>query len=166
MKFSIKSLFSKCDQIRCKLGISVVFSAIWFLPLIFIFLMTLTAWKMSVFGVFLVRIFLHSDWIRRHNLSVSSPDTGKYGPEKLRIRALFTQYLILVIRILLFFFLNMYLHCAKNEVLHYGYLQLMRPNPQETLELVTLAEEILIGKLHFFVHRYKNNYKRKKMHLL
>ena len=104
MKFSIKSLFSKCDQIRCKLGISVVFSAIWFLPLIFIFLMTLTAWKMSVFGVFLVRIFLHSDWIRRHNLSVSSPDTGKYGPEKLRIRALFTQYLILVIRILLLFF--------------------------------------------------------------
>ena len=30
-----------------------------------------TAWKMSVFGVFLVRIFPHSDWIRRDTLSIS-----------------------------------------------------------------------------------------------
>ena len=52
-----------------------------------------TAWKVSVFGLFLVRIFLHSDWIRRdtENLSVFTPYTGKYGPEKLRIRALFMQ---------------------------------------------------------------------------
>ena len=33
---------------------------------------------------FLVRIFLHLDWIRRDTeyLSVLSPNTGKYGPEK------------------------------------------------------------------------------------
>ena len=33
---------------------------------------------------FLVRIFLHSDWIRRDTeyISVFSPNTGKYGPEK------------------------------------------------------------------------------------
>ena len=48
---------------------------------------------MSAFGVFLVRIFTHSDWIRRDTeyLSVFSPNAGKYGPEKLRIGTLFTQ---------------------------------------------------------------------------
>ena len=39
-----------------------------------------TAWKVSVFGVSLLRIFPHSDWIRY--LSVFSPNAGKYGPEK------------------------------------------------------------------------------------
>ena len=49
--------------------------------------------KMSIFRVFLVHIFPHSDWIRRDTpyLSVSSPNIGKYGPEKLRIRTLFTS---------------------------------------------------------------------------
>ena len=43
-------------------------------------------------GVFLVRIFLHSDWIWRdmEYLSVFSPNAGKYGPEKLRMQTLFT----------------------------------------------------------------------------
>ena len=52
-----------------------------------------TAWKVSVFGVFLVSPFTHSDWIRRdtEHLSVFSPNVGKYRPEKLRIRTLFTQ---------------------------------------------------------------------------
>ena len=52
-----------------------------------------TAWQVSVFGVILVRIFLHSDWIRRDTpyLSVSSPNAGKYGPEQLRIWTLFAQ---------------------------------------------------------------------------
>ena len=52
-----------------------------------------TTWKVSVFGVFLVCIFPHSDWIRRNTPyhSVSSPNAGKYGPEKLRIRKLHTQ---------------------------------------------------------------------------
>ena len=53
-----------------------------------------TAWKVSVFGVFPVRIFPGSDWIRKDTkyLSVLSPNAGKYGPEKLRIRTLFTQW--------------------------------------------------------------------------
>ena len=40
-----------------------------------------TAWKVSVFGVILVRIFPHSDWIKY--LSVFNPNAGKCGPEKL-----------------------------------------------------------------------------------
>ena len=59
---------------------------------------------MSIFGVFLVFIFSHSDQIRilhLFSLSVFSPNVEKYGPEKLRIRTLFTQcmliYLILSI---------------------------------------------------------------------
>ena len=53
-----------------------------------------TAWKVFVFGVFLVRIFLHSDWIRRYTsyFSVFSLNAGKYGQEKLRIRTIFTQW--------------------------------------------------------------------------
>ena len=49
---------------------------------------------MPAFGVFLVRIFPHLDWIRRfmEYLSVSSPSWGKYGPEKLWIRTRFTQW--------------------------------------------------------------------------
>ena len=52
-----------------------------------------TAWKVSVFGVFLVRISPHLDWMRRDTpfLFVFSPNAGKYGQEKLRIRTLFTQ---------------------------------------------------------------------------
>ena len=48
---------------------------------------------MSVFGVFLVRIYAHLDWIRRFTLQISvfSPSAVKCGPEKLRIRTLFTQ---------------------------------------------------------------------------
>ena len=43
--------------------------------------------KCSNTEFFLVRIFPHSDWIRRNTeyLSVFSPNAGKYGPEKLRI---------------------------------------------------------------------------------
>ena len=53
-----------------------------------------TAWKVSLFGVFLVRIFPHSDWILRDTeyFFVFSPNAGKYGPEKFRIRTLFTQW--------------------------------------------------------------------------
>ena len=60
------------------------------------FAATNTAWKVSVCRVFAVRIFPHSDWIRRDTpyLSVFSPNAGKYKPEKLRIRTLFTQYKI------------------------------------------------------------------------
>ena len=55
-----------------------------------------TAWKVSVFGVFLVGIFLHSNWIRRDipYLSVFSQNARKYGTEKLRIQVLFTQWVL------------------------------------------------------------------------
>ena len=41
------------------------------------------ALKVSLFWVFLVRIFPHLDWIRRDTLylSVFSSNEGKYGPE-------------------------------------------------------------------------------------
>ena len=53
------------------------------------------AWKVSVMGVFLVRIFPHYDWIRTDTpyLSVFSLNAGKYEPEKLRIWILLTQWL-------------------------------------------------------------------------
>ena len=53
----------------------------------------ITAWKLPVFGVFRMRIFLHSDWIRRDTpyLYIFSPNAGKHGQEKLRIRTIFTQ---------------------------------------------------------------------------
>ena len=48
---------------------------------------------MSIFGVVLFRIFPNLDWIRRETLylSIFSLNTGKCGPEYLRIRTLFTQ---------------------------------------------------------------------------
>ena len=57
------------------------------------FIVSYTAWKMSVFGVFLVRIFPHSDWIRKDTeyLSVFSQNAGKDGSEKLRIWTLLMQ---------------------------------------------------------------------------
>ena len=44
---------------------------------------------MSLFGVFLVRIFPHSDWIRRD--TVFNSNAGKYGQKKLGIETLLTQ---------------------------------------------------------------------------
>ena len=43
-----------------------------------------TVWKVSKYGIFLVRIFPYSNRIRRDipNLSVFSPNAGKYGSEK------------------------------------------------------------------------------------
>ena len=52
-----------------------------------------TAWKVSIFWVFLVLIFRHLNWISPY-LFVCSPNAGKYGPGKLKIRTLFTQWLI------------------------------------------------------------------------
>ena len=47
-------------------------------------------WKVSVFGVFLVRILPHSGWIRRDipYIFVFSPTAGKYEPENFRKRTL------------------------------------------------------------------------------
>ena len=57
------------------------------------FLLLTTAWKVSVFGVFLVGIFPHSDWIQRDisYLSVFSLNAEKYGIEKLRIETLYIE---------------------------------------------------------------------------
>ena len=56
----------------------------------------ITAWKVSVFGVILVRIFPHSDLIQRDTQyrSKFSPYAGKYKPEQLQIRSLFTQCIL------------------------------------------------------------------------
>ena len=66
---------------------SRLFSVAWRLAFMY------TGWKVSVFGVFLVRIFPHSDWIRRGtvHLPVFIPNWGKFGPEKLWIRIFFTS---------------------------------------------------------------------------
>ena len=49
--------------------------------------------KLVLFEVFLVRIFPPLDWIGRDPkyLFVFNPNAGKYAPEKLKIRTLFTQ---------------------------------------------------------------------------
>ena len=71
----------------------------------------ITAWKVFVMGGFLVRIFPYSDWIRRdmEYLSVSSPNAGKYGPEKFWIQTHFTQWIASVITY------KTCLHCQLKE---------------------------------------------------
>ena len=61
------------------------------------------AWKVFVFGVFLVRIFPHLDWIGRDTqyLSVFSRNAGKYRLEKLRLRTPFIQCLLMKLTYLL-----------------------------------------------------------------
>ena len=48
---------------------------------------------MCVFGVVLVRIFAHSEWIRRFTLYISllSPNAGKYRPNQVRIRTILSE---------------------------------------------------------------------------
>ena len=50
--------------------------------------------EVSVFGVFLVRIFPHLVWIQRFTkyISVFNSNERKCGPQKLQIWALFTQW--------------------------------------------------------------------------
>ena len=57
---------------------------------------SITAWKVSVFRFFLLLIFLHSGWIRRDTpyLSIFSPNVEKCGPEKLRVRRIFTFHAV------------------------------------------------------------------------
>ena len=64
-----------------------------------------TVWKVSVFGVFLVRIFSHSKWICRdtEHLSVFSPNTGKYAPIKSPNMDIFCT-VHFIVRFLKFFF--------------------------------------------------------------
>ena len=78
-----------------------------------------TAWKMSVFWVFLVYISPHLDWIRRDTpyLSTFSPNEGKYGPEKLRIQTLFTQCTALILSCIM----------SKNGQKHFKKLMVFTP---------------------------------------
>ena len=73
-----------------------------------------TPWKVSVFGVFLVRIFPHLNWIGRDSsyLSVFSLNAGKKLSKKFQVRALFTQC---VFRIVLLFTIQ---YCNNVEKLH------------------------------------------------
>ena len=63
------------------------------------------ACKVSLFGVILVRIFPHSQWIRRDTeyLSVFCPNAGKYGPDNSEYKH-FLRSGQLVFQILIFFF--------------------------------------------------------------
>ena len=65
------------------------------------------ACKVSLFGVILVRIFPHSQWIRRDTeyLSVFCPNAGKYGPDNSEYKH-FLRSGQLVFQILIFFFLS------------------------------------------------------------
>ena len=72
-------------------------------------MVSFTAWKVSLFGVFLVLNFQHLDWILREirwirrdtpYLSKFSSNAGSYGPEKLQIRTLFTYCTLHVTAIL------------------------------------------------------------------
>ena len=49
--------------------------------------MTFTGWKLSIFGVILVCIFPHLDWIRRDTLNTDTSPQER----QLQIRTLFTQ---------------------------------------------------------------------------
>ena len=71
-----------------------ILSSILFFSRVFQHIEINNAWKESVFRVFLVRTFMHLDWIRRHTekMSVFSPTAGKYGLDQLRTRTLFSQW--------------------------------------------------------------------------
>ena len=62
--------------------VSVLFLLLEFLESVYVNIFT--AWNMSKYGVFLVRILPHSDWIQRDTkyLSIFSPNAGKHGLEK------------------------------------------------------------------------------------
>ena len=52
-------------------------------PLYFTVSIPVTAWKVSIFGVFLVHIFPHLDWIRRDTISLHIPSKcGKIRTRK------------------------------------------------------------------------------------
>ena len=72
---------------------------------------------MSVFGVIPVRVYPHSDWIRKY-LSVFCPNVEIYGPEQLRLRILFMQWKCLKSKLLLLLLLNYF---QENCSLHSFY---------------------------------------------
>ena len=95
--FNTKNCFFADIIVQIKIHFFQVFkhsfheTAIIFLKFSDVLAIYLTAWKVSLLGVFLVHTFLHTDWIQY--LSGFCPNAGKCGPEKLRIHKLFTQCL-------------------------------------------------------------------------
>ena len=77
------------------------------------------------YSVFLVRIFPNSDTVQRGKeyLYVFSPNAGKHGQEKLRIRSLFMQCYL----------------SNTAEVFIKGFFSIL-PNPQGTVDLITFTE--------------------------
>ena len=92
---------------------------------------------MSVFGVFLVLIFPHPDWIRRDTpyLSVFNLNAGKYGPEKLRIRTLFTHYFFRVSR------LNRF---SKFSTTNPASIYLFKANNRSTRKICVISSKLTI----------------------
>ena len=74
--------------------------------------------EVFISGVFLFRTFFHLDWIRKdtEHLSVFSPNAGKYGPEKLEIRILFTQCRKVARNGLTALYLGKYLSCYVDRL--------------------------------------------------
>ena len=58
-----------------------------------IYVVYIIVWKVSLFAVFLVRIFPHPDKVGRNTefLSICTPNAKKYRQEKLQIRIFFTK---------------------------------------------------------------------------
>ena len=56
----------------------------------------ITAWKVSKYGVFLVRIFPYLEWMNKEIYPVNL-HARNYEPEKLRIWTIFTQWIFVIL---------------------------------------------------------------------
>ena len=94
-----KFFFSLFSFVTCQRNKTSIFPSI--RPSTHFVLLFYTAWKVSVFRVSLVHIFLHFDWIRRGApyLSVFSPNGRKYGIGKLRIWTLHAVLFLYLLKI-------------------------------------------------------------------
>ena len=79
-----------------------------------------TAQKVAVFGVILVRVFPHYDRIRRDTeyLLAFRPNAEKYGPEQLRIWALFMHCHTQILTTFTLIFVHLYPHYIHIDYLH------------------------------------------------
>ena len=104
-----------------------------------------TASEVSIFGVFLVRIFPHSSWIRRDTeyLFVFSPNTGKYRREKFWIHGvLYNKYNTSLSFASVFPFIS-----VLSSILQWMYLKHI-----ETLVWNGWIEEVLSRKREIIAH--------------
>ena len=108
-------------------------------------------WKVSVFGDFLVYFFLHLDWIRIDTgyLSVFSPNAGKYGPEKLQMQKLFTQW---------------YFHSKS----HYLWPKLRSSFWRHVtfMDIYDILALMAFNKINIYVLKVTNRYTKKRCELL